>query len=68
MDLEFEGQRHGAQADAGVAELEANGDSLIVVLNENATKQPRSATAVARLFSSRLWLDAGHDLVSDSVK
>ncbi len=30
----FEGKRRGAQADAGVAELEANVDSLIVVLNE----------------------------------
>ena len=32
--FEFEGQRRGKQADAGVAELEANVDSLIVVLNE----------------------------------
>jgi cell division protein FtsZ len=32
--FEFEGKRRGAQADAGVAELEANVDSLIVVLNE----------------------------------
>jgi cell division protein FtsZ len=32
--FEFEGKRRAAQADAGVAELEANVDSLIVVLNE----------------------------------
>ena len=32
--FEFEGKRRGAQADNGVAELEANVDSLIVVLNE----------------------------------
>jgi len=32
--FEFEGGRRGKQADAGVAELEANVDSLIVVLNE----------------------------------
>ena len=32
--FEFEGQRRGKQADAGVAELESNVDSLIVVLNE----------------------------------
>jgi cell division protein FtsZ len=32
--FDFEGQRRGRQADAGVAELEANVDSLIVVLNE----------------------------------
>ena len=32
--FEFEGNRRGKQADAGVAELEANVDSLIVVLNE----------------------------------
>jgi len=32
--FEFEGKRRGSQADAGVAELEANVDSLIVVLNE----------------------------------
>ena len=32
--FEFEGQRRGKQADDGVAELEANVDSLIVVLNE----------------------------------
>jgi cell division protein FtsZ len=32
--FEFEGKRRSAQADAGVAELEANVDSLIVVLNE----------------------------------
>jgi cell division protein FtsZ len=32
--FEFEGKRRGTQADAGVAELEANVDSLIVVLNE----------------------------------
>ena len=32
--FEFEGKRRSSQADAGVAELEANVDSLIVVLNE----------------------------------
>jgi cell division protein FtsZ len=32
--FEFEGKRRGSQADNGVAELEANVDSLIVVLNE----------------------------------
>ena len=32
--FEFEGQRRMKQADAGTAELEANVDSLIVVLNE----------------------------------
>ena len=32
--FEFEGKRRGKQADDGVAELEANVDSLIVVLNE----------------------------------
>jgi cell division protein FtsZ len=32
--FEFEGRRRGKQADEGVAELEANVDSLIVVLNE----------------------------------
>ncbi|MFY8086112.1 MAG: cell division protein FtsZ, partial [Rubrivivax sp.] len=32
--FEFEGARRSKQADAGVAELEANVDSLIVVLNE----------------------------------
>jgi cell division protein FtsZ len=32
--FEFEGKRRGGQADAGVIELEANVDSLIVVLNE----------------------------------
>ncbi|MFZ2989227.1 cell division protein FtsZ, partial [Ideonella sp.] len=32
--FEFEGGRRGKQADAGVSELEANVDSLIVVLNE----------------------------------
>ena len=32
--FEFEGQRRARQAEAGVAELEANVDSLIVVLNE----------------------------------
>ncbi len=32
--FEFEGRRRGRQADDGVAELEANVDSLIVVLNE----------------------------------
>mgnify|MGYP003333821653 CR=1 FL=1 len=32
--FEFEGGRRGKQADAGVQELEANVDSLIVVLNE----------------------------------
>ena len=32
--FEFEGKRRGTQADNGVAELEANVDSLIVVLNE----------------------------------
>ncbi|MFO1327144.1 MAG: cell division protein FtsZ [Rubrivivax sp.] len=32
--FEFEGKRRGKQADEGVAELEANVDSLIVVLNE----------------------------------
>jgi cell division protein FtsZ len=32
--FEFEGKRRGNQADNGVAELEANVDSLIVVLNE----------------------------------
>ncbi|MFN8894278.1 MAG: cell division protein FtsZ, partial [Betaproteobacteria bacterium] len=32
--FEFEGRRRGKQADDGVAELEANVDSLIVVLNE----------------------------------
>ena len=32
--FEFEGKRRGNQADEGVAELEANVDSLIVVLNE----------------------------------
>ena len=32
--FEFEGNRRGKQADAGVSELEANVDSLIVVLNE----------------------------------
>lgn len=32
--FEFEGVRRGKQADAGVTELEANVDSLIVVLNE----------------------------------
>ena len=32
--FEFEGKRRGSQADHGVAELEANVDSLIVVLNE----------------------------------
>jgi len=32
--FEFEGKRRGGQADLGVAELEANVDSLIVVLNE----------------------------------
>ncbi len=32
--FEFEGGRRSKQADAGVAELEANVDSLIVVLNE----------------------------------
>jgi len=32
--FEFEGKRRGNQADAGVSELEANVDSLIVVLNE----------------------------------
>jgi cell division protein FtsZ len=32
--FEFEGPRRAKQADAGVAELEANVDSLIVVLNE----------------------------------
>ncbi len=32
--FDFEGKRRGAQADAGVQELEANVDSLIVVLNE----------------------------------
>jgi cell division protein FtsZ len=32
--FEFEGQRRARQADAGVTELEANVDSLIVVLNE----------------------------------
>jgi cell division protein FtsZ len=32
--FEFEGPRRGKQADDGVAELEANVDSLIVVLNE----------------------------------
>jgi cell division protein FtsZ len=32
--FEFEGNRRGKQADVGVAELEANVDSLIVVLNE----------------------------------
>jgi cell division protein FtsZ len=32
--FEFEGPRRGKQADAGVTELEANVDSLIVVLNE----------------------------------
>jgi cell division protein FtsZ len=32
--FEFEGKRRGTQAENGVAELEANVDSLIVVLNE----------------------------------
>jgi cell division protein FtsZ len=32
--FDFEGRRRGRQADDGVAELEANVDSLIVVLNE----------------------------------
>lgn len=32
--FEFEGRRRGKQADDGVSELEANVDSLIVVLNE----------------------------------
>ncbi len=32
--FEFEGNRRGKQADEGVSELEANVDSLIVVLNE----------------------------------
>ena len=32
--FDFEGKRRGSQADHGVAELEANVDSLIVVLNE----------------------------------
>ena len=32
--FDFEGKRRGKQADDGVAELEANVDSLIVVLNE----------------------------------
>jgi len=32
--FEFEGKRRGKQADDGVSELEANVDSLIVVLNE----------------------------------
>jgi cell division protein FtsZ len=32
--FEFEGKRRGRQADDGVSELEANVDSLIVVLNE----------------------------------
>ena len=32
--FEFEGKRRGSQADSGVVELEANVDSLIVVLNE----------------------------------
>jgi len=32
--FEFEGRRRGKQADEGVAELESNVDSLIVVLNE----------------------------------
>jgi cell division protein FtsZ len=32
--FEFEGKRRGKQADEGVSELEANVDSLIVVLNE----------------------------------
>ena len=32
--FDFEGNRRGKQADEGVAELEANVDSLIVVLNE----------------------------------
>ena len=32
--FEFEGKRRGAQAESGVQELEANVDSLIVVLNE----------------------------------
>ena len=32
--FEFEGNRRGKQADLGVSELEANVDSLIVVLNE----------------------------------
>ena len=32
--FEFEGKRRGKQADDGVAELQANVDSLIVVLNE----------------------------------
>ena len=32
--FEFEGNRRLKQADAGLAELEANVDSLIVVLNE----------------------------------
>jgi cell division protein FtsZ len=32
--FEFEGRRRGKQADEGVTELEANVDSLIVVLNE----------------------------------
>ena len=32
--FEFEGRRRGKQAEDGVAELEANVDSLIVVLNE----------------------------------
>ena len=32
--FEFEGRKRGKQADEGVAELEANVDSLIVVLNE----------------------------------
>ena len=32
--FEFEGKRRGKQADEGVTELEANVDSLIVVLNE----------------------------------
>ncbi len=32
--FDFEGKRRGRQADDGVAELEANVDSLIVVLNE----------------------------------